>query len=109
MKKKKIILFVIIFVVLLLCGIGIYKYTNIPFKDLDLNYKELNEDIKSIKKNGKILNAEHIYTEMDTNPSYQGDGYIIHKLYGGDATDYVIYHDGKIIWEYTLVQPLEKR
>ena len=46
---------------------------------------------------------------METNPSYQGEGYVIHKLYGGDATDYVIYHNGKVIWEYTLKQPLESR
>ena len=54
MKKKKIIIFVVILIVLLVCGICIYKYVNVPFKDLDLNYRELNEDIKSIKKDGKI-------------------------------------------------------
>lgn len=108
MSKKKIVLFAIIFVVLLVCGVCIYKYTNVPFKDLDLNYKELNEDIKSIKKNGKIINAEYIDTDKETNPSYQGEGYIIDKLYGGDATDFVIYHDGKVIWEYTLIQPLKE-
>jgi len=109
MKKKKIIIFVVILIVLLVCGICIYKYVNVPFKDLDLNYRELNEDIKSIKKDGKIKNAEFIETDMETNPSYQGEGYVIHKLYGGDATDYVIYHNGKVIWEYTLKQPLESR
>lgn len=104
--KKKIILFAIIFVVLLVCGICIYKYTNVPFKNLDLNYKELNEDIESIKKSGKITNAKYIESEYDTSPSYQGEGYVITQIYGGDANEFIIYHEGKVIWEYVYKIPL---
>lgn len=104
--KKKIILFAIIFVVLLVCGICIYKYTNVPFKNLDLNYKELNEDIESIKKSGKITNAKYIESEYDTSPSYQGEGYVIAQIYGGDANEFIIYHEGKVIWEYVYKIPL---
>lgn len=39
----------------------------------------------------------NIENDMEANPSYQREEYIIHKSYGEDATDYVIYHNGKVI------------
>ena len=107
MKKKIIfiiIIAVIIVLILIILGFNIFKESD--FKQYDLNYEELEEDIKSIKKSGKIINAKYIESEYDTSPSYQGDGYVITQIYGGDANEFVIYHEGKVIWEYVYKIPL---
>ena len=111
MKKKinkKIIIIVFAFVILLLCSYGVYRHFNVPYKNLDLNYKELNEDIKSIKKGEGIKHATLVETDTEVKPYYEGEGYVIQKLYGGECIDYVIYHNGKTIWEYTQIIPLKE-
>ena len=56
------------------------------------------ETAAAVIKNGREVLSNVISSQIE-----------LHKLYGGDATDYVIYHNGKVIWEYTLKQPLESR
>lgn len=100
-KKKNIILIIIIVAILLILIIlGLTKFKESNFKQYDLSYEELEEDIKSIKKNGEIINAKYIETEYDTSPSYQGDGYVIIKILGADASEFIIYHDEEVIWKY---------
>ena len=107
MKKKNIVMIIIVVIILLILIIlGFNKFNESNFKQYDLNYEELEEDIKSIKKSGKIINAKYIESEYDTSPSYQGDGYVITQIYGGDANEFVIYHEGKVIWEYVYKIPL---
>lgn len=106
MKKKNIVLTIIVAILLILTILGLNKFRESDFKQYNLNYEELEEDIKSIKKDGKIINAKYIETEQDTSPSYQGDGYVITQILGGDANEFIIYHEGKVIWEYVRKNPL---
>ena len=103
--KKKIIIIISIILVLIICVFFV-----VPRLFLGkINYKAMNEDMRSIKKNQTIKNAKLVDKKHGASRTYKGDGYLIKEFYGGEVIEYVIYVNNKEIWHYSKVYPLEAR
>ena len=88
--KKVFNVIIILFILLLGTNIVLFLVNG------SVNYKELNQDITSIKKTGKIINAK---SKKDKN-QYDGTGYYILVTNKKSKTTYSLYINNKSIWEY---------
>ena len=88
--KKVFNIIVICFVLLLSTNIVLFLVNG------RVNYKELNKDITSIKKNGKI-----IYAKNKNTKKYIGNGYYILVTKNNKKINYTVYVNKRSIWEFT--------
>ena len=74
------------------------------------SFKELLEDIESIKKDGKIIHAKvnSDSKENYTNYTYYGNDYYIEEWHGGEVISYIVYYKNEKVWTYDKVFPLER-
>ena len=60
----------------------------VPSKERrNINYDELNEDIKSLKNNKSLKHAKN----NSKKGIYDGNGYYVKVIWGGEVADYVFY------------------
>lgn len=107
--KKKIVMVIIIIIIIslfIMTGCNLSKKNDIPTdlpKDVikslkklpsserrNINYVELNEDIKSLKNDKSLKYAKN----NSKKEIYNGNGYYVKVIWGGEEADYFFYSYG---------------
>ncbi len=100
MKKRIIVTLIAILAIIIitfLIVLGLFFH--------GVNYNELREDMKSIKKQQNIIHAIPVNSSNVSKKTYKGKGYIIKIQYGGEIHEYKIYIKNKEIWHYSKIYP----
>ena len=103
--KKKLLIIIGIIVVVIVAGLCIYYFC---IKGDNIDNKKLEEDKKAITENGNIINSNLKDNKYGAKEIYEGDGYTIEVYHGEKEIEYIIYSNGKKIWEYKKTIPEEK-